>query len=76
VTDIYDQATEREERDRAAAIAAARTPAPRYPAPTGCCLNCQDDLLKPLMVGEAIADRWCCIECRDDWVMRVERKGA
>lgn len=71
MTDIYDQATEREERDRAAAIAAARVPVQALPEPTGVCLNCTEELWR----DEAVAARWCCAECRDDWQVRAVRRG-
>jgi hypothetical protein len=38
------------------------TKKPAGPAPTGCCLNCDE----PLALGE----RWCDVYCRDDWVRR------
>lgn len=58
MTDIYDQATEREEIDRELAIKAAASSDPHVES-TGKCLECDCD------VGEGV--RWCSPECRDDW---------
>jgi hypothetical protein len=62
MTDIYDQATEREERDRALAMDY------RKPAPIACgvCHNCGE----PLRPGMA----FCCSDCRDDFQMRAHMR--
>ena len=54
--DISDQATEREEQERASALSVRR---PAGPLETGACLNCG----RPMEAGR----RWCGVECRDDW---------
>jgi len=58
MTDIYDQATFREEQERERSIAAARRVGKRI-EPTGACHWC----------GEAVeADRrFCDADCRDGW---------
>ena len=53
--DIYDQATEREERDREQAIAAARKPTMVVPF-TGFCHNCD----APLAPSMRFCDAMCC----------------
>lgn len=75
VADLYDQATECEERDREQALAAARRPVSELPAATGACLNCEDDIAAADKAGEAIAHRWCCIECHEDWTARLGRRA-
>lgn len=70
MTDIYDQATAREEQDREIALQHARSAAVG-PAYTGFCLNCD--------VITHAGHRWCCPECRDDWYKRamiLKRKGG
>ena len=59
--DVFDQATQREEKDRELSLQ-ARLPA--GPKPTGFCLNCGPDV--PLDDGR----RWCDADCRDDWTRR------
>ncbi|MGI9152734.1 MAG: hypothetical protein ACR2IY_02510 [Rubrivivax sp.] len=56
MSDNLDIASDREELDRAMAIAAKR---PSGPTPTGRCLYCD----------EIVADhqRWCDAQCRDEW---------
>lgn len=61
MTDIYDQAAEREERDRERAIAAARASSAALPF-VGACYNC--DSIVP------DGHRFCDIDCRDDWERR------
>ena len=71
MSDEIDLAQEREEQDRARAIAAARKAAGQGVASVdGYCMNC----------GEAIARgcRFCDSDCRDDWESRaraVRRAG-
>lgn len=75
MTDLYDQAQERDLRDREAAIAAARQPVHGLPDPTGVCLNCGDDMVQAEEAEQAIAARWCSVECRDDWISRTGRRA-
>ena len=75
MTDLYDQAQEREQRDREAAIAAARQPVHGLPDATGVCLNCGDDMAAAEEAEQAIAARWCSVECRDDWISRTGRRA-
>lgn len=63
MTDLYDQATAREEEDRERAIARARSLAAALPF-VGCCYNC--DALVP------DGHRFCDTDCRDDWQRRHE----
>lgn len=57
MTDIYDQATDKEMRDREIAIKAAR--AQNQPiAFTGQCLNCEEVITR---------GRFCDSECREDY---------
>lgn len=74
MTDLYDQAQEREQRDREAAIAAARKPVMGLPDSTGVCLNCGDDMASAERDDQAIAGRWCSVECHDDWQVRAGRR--
>lgn len=62
--DIYDQATEREEQDRALASQQRR---PEGPEATGLCHNCGE----PLGGGA----RWCDAECLRDWQARQRAAG-
>lgn len=66
MTDVFDQASDREERGREAAIAAARNAAPAGPPPCGQCHNC----------GAAVEGdmRFCDLDCRDDWQAREGRR--
>lgn len=59
MTTLDDQATEREEQFRDAALSARKS---EGPAPCGQCHNC----------GEVVPGvlRWCDQECRDDWTAR------
>ena len=63
MTDMYDQASDREHLDRDLAIAAARTANPAANA-TGHCLWCNAAL------GHGM--RWCDSECREDWDLAQE----
>lgn len=60
--DISDKATEREEQDRAIALANRR---PAGPAATGLCLFCDEPL--PAAADGQPAPRWCDCDCRNDW---------
>lgn len=60
--DIFDRATEREEKDRALALANRR---PTGPEATGLCLFCEEPL-PPAASGQP-APRWCDCDCRQDW---------
>lgn len=64
MTDVFDQATEREEKDRALCL---QVRMPEGPKPTGYCLNCGPDV--PLEAGL----RWCDTNCRDDWQLRQKK---
>ena len=66
MTDIYDQATAREEQDRELALQNARAlnSGPKY---NGECLNCGEPTTSGI--------RWCSPECRDDWQIREKIKG-
>jgi hypothetical protein len=61
MTDIYDQATEREERDREMAIAAAKRSAPALPY-VGRCHNCDASLPESM--------RFCDADCCRDFEKR------
>lgn len=61
MTDLYDQATEREETERARAIERART-ATALPF-VGACYNC--DAAVPA------GHRFCDVDCRNDWEKRA-----
>jgi len=65
MTDIYDQATEREERDRALSLSVVLA---RKPAilPNGQCYNCGHSL--------AHDGLFCDGDCRDDWQARNPNK--
>ena len=64
MTDIYDQATEKEERDRDLAIQAAR--AKNQPLKiTGFCLFCNQQL---------VTRRFCDAECREDYETELKMK--
>lgn len=56
--DVYDQATEIEERDRELAIKAARERAKQTEKFTGHCLSCNEQIT----VG-----KFCDVDCRDDY---------
>lgn len=56
--DIFDQATEIEERHRELAIQATRERSKQAEKFTGHCLNCNEQIT----VG-----RFCDSDCRDDW---------
>lgn len=64
MTDIFDRASEKEERDRDLAIRAAR--AKNQPLKiTGFCLSC----------NEALSDRrFCSAECREDYELQEKIK--
>lgn len=64
MTDIYDQATEREEKDRDLCLKYYRKPVPHIPV-RGYCLNCLD----PVYNGS-----FCDNDCRDDWEKRNNDK--
>lgn len=64
MTDVFDQASEREDRDRALAIEAARGRADG-PYPCGACYNCGETLQGDM--------RFCDLDCRDDWQARQGR---
>ncbi|MDR3428990.1 hypothetical protein [Silvimonas sp.] len=60
MTDQFDRASDIEQAQRSAAIAAARKPVPRAtPAPSGNCPWCDD----PAPVGST----FCGAECAKDW---------
>lgn len=61
MTDVFDQATEREEKDRQLAIDAARTRIADLPF-VGAYYNC--DAIVPA------GHRFCDSDCRDDWQRR------
>mgnify|MGYP003526552248 FL=1 len=67
MSDIVDEAQEREEELRAKALAVRR---PTGPVPCGFCYNC----------GEAVVlgHRWCDTDCAEDWkrLQDVERSKA
>lgn len=63
MTDIYDQASEREERDRAEALASRK---PVGPPACGACYWCGEPLK-----GER---RFCDKFCSDDYTYAEERK--
>lgn len=58
MTDIFDQASEREQLERDLAISSARKFTPSAQA-TGHCLWCNAELKG--------GRRWCDAECREDW---------
>ena len=62
MTDIYDQATEREEKDRAQALLY------RHPVMVACCAchNCGESLRSGML--------FCGAECRDDFEQREKMK--
>lgn len=53
--DIYDQATDKEEKDRAIALQVRRPTL----KPIGYCHNCSDSVHSELL--------FCSTDCRDDW---------
>lgn len=61
MSDIIDQACEREEMDRALAIANCKRTAPELPA-CGQCYNCQASLPEGV--------RFCDSDCRNDYSAR------
>lgn len=63
MTDIYDQASDREQLDRDLAIKSARSASPEATV-TGHCLWCNAELTG--------GRRWCDAECREDWGMVQE----
>ena len=67
VSDIYDQATDHEMRDRELALQNVRAIAGTMPTLTanGKCYNCAE------VVG--IGATFCDSDCRDDWQLRVNR---
>lgn len=67
MTDVFDAASELEEKQRQAAIAQALASGRRFasPAPCGACLNCDE----PLPLGEL----YCDVDCRDDYNKRNRR---
>lgn len=67
MTDIYDQATEREIRDRELALANIRASAGTQPKLTanGKCYNCAET------VGDGAT--FCDADCRDDWQLCTSR---
>lgn len=67
MTDIYDQATEREERDRELAIKVAATPVLQMPF-TGYCYNCEE------LISQH--KHFCDADCRDDWQLRQKLNPA
>jgi len=62
--DIYDQATSKEEAERAACIAAARANSDRLSV--GCCNFCHQSLAGKL--------RFCDADCRDDFEHEQARR--
>jgi hypothetical protein len=68
--DIIDQAGEFQERELAAALAAARQVTDSGPTPCGLCHNCTE----PTTTPDAA---FCDADCRDDWEhrRRMERRG-
>ena len=58
MTDIFDQASEREQLERDLAISSARKFTPSAET-TGHCLWCNAELKG--------GRRWCDAECREDW---------
>ena len=60
MTTTDDQATEREELDRAIALQQRK---PGGPVPCGQCYNCGE-----VVTGDR---RWCDQECREDWEARA-----
>jgi len=67
VTDIYDQATDREMRDRELALQTVRASAGTMPTLTanGKCHNCDEPVEPPYT--------FCDCNCRDDWQLRFNR---
>ena len=63
MTDIVDDAHEREEELRALALKVRK---PNGPAPTGFCLNAECE--EPVPVGQ----RWCDADCRDRYYRAVQ----
>lgn len=64
MADVFDQATDREEKDREMCLKLRMNEGPK---PTGFCLNCGPDV--PLADGQ----RWCDGDCRDDWQKRQKK---
>lgn len=67
--DIFDQATEQEEKAREMALAQVRNKAPVL-QPNGSCFNC----LAEFTDNDLAAGCFCDADCRDDWQLR--NKGA
>jgi hypothetical protein len=63
--DVFDQATEQEEKAREQALAAVRNQAPLL-MPIGVCHNCGNDLIR----DDTAASCFCDADCRDDWQAR------
>lgn len=68
MTDVYDQAQEREERDRELALAFARDKAHRARMPLRMtCYYCADELDAP--------GRFCNAPCRDDFERETKARA-
>ena len=65
MSDIFDQASDREQLERDLAIASARKPLASTQA-TGHCLWCNAALEQ--------GKRWCDAECREDWELDQESR--
>lgn len=66
MTDVFDQATEREEKDRESAIAAQRRKAAVLPY-IGCCYFCRESLPEP--------KRFCDADCRDGYEFEQKQRA-
>lgn len=63
MSDIFDQASDREQLERDLAIASARKPSASAQA-TGHCLWCNAQIEQ--------GKRWCDAECREDWELNQQ----
>lgn len=67
--DVFDQATEQEEKAREQALAVVRNQPPVL-IPNGACYNCQTELI----YNDVAAGCFCDADCRDDWQARNPNK--
>lgn len=65
MTDIFDRASDLEQKERESAIASARKPLVSA-RETGHCLWCNAKLIQ--------GKRWCDSECREDWELEQESR--
>lgn len=62
MADVFEQAAEREQRDRELSLKQRMQEGPK---PAGKCLHCDAPLAGSM--------RWCDADCRDEWQRRQKR---